>query len=289
MRLQAVVGRKMLPATLSLFASIALAQTNPTIVTETDPSITYTGTWYQNYESPNYGGESYLTNAKEATAVLTFTGTGVTWVGVEDPYSGIAEVYLDGTPSMVDCYSGPTLYQQPLFTAQGLAPGVHTLSIQVLHQRDGETQGSWIWINYFKIYNGTGVTGGVSASAGRTAPDSPAVSYNGNWYQNANAAHSTGTAMLAMDTNSSATITFTGSEIQWIAYRDQWSGIANVSIDGNPVATVDTYVVTQQNQSVAFDSGALATGTHTLTIQVTGTHDGQSGGAWVWIDSFVVN
>src|SRR5580698_7389372 len=112
MKLQPVAVGKMLPAALTLFASMALAQTSPTIIMETDPSITYTGTWYQNYETPNYGGESYLTNDKGATAVVTFNGTGITWVGVEDPYSGIAEVYLDGTPSMVDCYSGPTLYQQ---------------------------------------------------------------------------------------------------------------------------------------------------------------------------------
>jgi hypothetical protein len=288
MRLQAVAGGATLSAALTLFASVALAQTNPTIITETDPSITYSGEWYQNYESPNYGGESYLTNAKGATAVLTFNGTGVTWVGVEDPYSGVAEVYLDGTPTMVDCYSGPTMYQQPLFTAQGLTPGVHTLSIQVLHQRDGDTQGSWIWVNYFKVYNGGGVTGGVSATGGRTAPESPSIVYNGNWYQNANSAHSSGTALLAMDTNSSATITFTGSDIQWIAYEDPWSGIANVSIDGNPVGAVDTYAANQSNQAVAFDSGALTTGTHTLTIQVTGTKDAQSGGAWVWLDSFLV-
>ena len=205
MKLQTYVGGSMLPATLFLCASMALAQNNPTIVLETDPSITYTGTWYQNYETPNYGGETYLTNDKGATAVITFNGTGITWVGVEDPYSGIAEVYLDGNPSMVDTYSGPTLYQHPLFTAQGLTPGLHTLSIQVLHQRDGETQGSWIWLNYFEIYNGTSVAGGVSANSGRTEPNAPSVVYNGNWYQNTNSVHSGGTAVLAMDTNSSAT------------------------------------------------------------------------------------
>ena len=87
---------------LALFATIARAQSSPTIITETDPSITYTGNWYQNYETPNYGGEAYLTNAKDATAVVTFNGTGITWYGVEDPYSGLAQVYLDGTPSVVD-------------------------------------------------------------------------------------------------------------------------------------------------------------------------------------------
>jgi hypothetical protein len=274
---------------LALFASTAHAQDSPTIITETDPSITYTGDWYQNYETPNYGGESYLTNAKNATAVVTFNGTGITWYGVEDPYSGLAQVYLDGTPSVVDSYAEQTLYQQPIFTAQGLTPGLHTLSIQVMHQRDGETSGSWVWINYFKIYNGTSVAGGTSVGTGRAEPSSPAVVYNGNWYQNTNAIHSGGTAVLAMDVNSTATITFDGSGIQWVAFRDPWSGIAKVYIDGSLVQTVDTYSATQQNQSVIFDSGALTTGTHTMSVQVTGTKNAQSGGAWVWLDSFVVN
>ena len=274
---------------LALFASTAHAQDSPTIITETDPSITYTGDWYQNYETPNYGGESYLTNAKNAAAVVTFNGTGITWYGVEDPYSGLAQVYLDGTPSVVDSYAEQTLYQQPIFTAQGLTPGLHTLSIQVMHQRDGETSGSWVWINYFKIYNGTSVAGGTSVGTGRAEPSSPAVVYNGNWYQNTNAIHSGGTAVLAMDVNSTATITFDGSGIQWVAFRDPWSGIAKVYIDGSLVQTVDTYSATQQNQSVIFDSGALTTGTHTVSVQVTGTKNAQSGGAWVWLDSFVVN
>jgi hypothetical protein len=258
-------GGRMLPATLTLFASMALAQSNTTIVLETDPSIAYTGTWYQNYETPNYGGESFLTNDKGATAVIAFNGTCITWVGVEDPYSGIAQVYLNGSLSTVDTYSGPTLYQKPLFTA--LTPGLHTLSIQILHQRDGETQGSRIWLNYFEIYNGTSVAGGASATAGRTEPSAPSVVYNGNWYQNTNSVHSGGTAVLAMDTNSSVTFTFSGSDVQWIAYRDRWSGIATVYIDGNLAATVDTYSASEEDQSVAFDSGALTTGTHTIAIQ----------------------
>jgi hypothetical protein len=273
---------------LALAVSAIHAQTGPTIVLETDPSITYTGEWYQNFESPNYDGECYLTNAKGATAVLTFTGTGVTWYGVKDPYSGIAQIYLDGAPSTVDTYSGPTLYQQPIFRAQGLTPGTHTLSIQVLHQRDGDTQGSWIWINYFAISNGTSVAGSTSANAGRTEPSSPDILYSGNWYTNTGSTHSGGSALLAMDVNSSTTFTFTGSDVQWIAYEDPWSGIATVAIDGKTVSTVDTYSANEQDQAVAFDSGTLTAGTHTITITVTGTRDAQSGGSWVWLDSFVV-
>ena len=287
MRLQAFGGK--VPPLLMLLAAAAVAQSGPTIIPESDPSITYSGTWYTNSETPNYGGLAYLTNSKGATAVITFNGTGITWFGVQDPYSGLAQVYLDGTPSVVDGYAPNTLYQQPLFTAQGLAPGTHTLSIQVMHQRDGETSGSWVWINYFAISNGNSVAGGTSAGTGRIEQDSPAITYKGNWYVNKNAAHSGGAAVLAMDVNSSATVSFTGSKIRWIAYRDQWSGIANIYLDGAKLGNVDTYSASEADQSVAFDSGTLTSGAHTLTIEVTGTHGSQSAGAWVWIDAFDIS
>jgi trimeric autotransporter adhesin len=255
----------------------------------TDPSIVYTGVWYTNSESPNIGGSSALTNDKGATATLSFTGTGITWIGVLDQYSGIAQLYLDGTPNTVDTYGANTLYQQPLFSVHGLAAGTHTLSIQVLHQRDGETDGSWIWINAFNIENGSGIPGGVSATAGRIEQNNPAVAYTGNWYLNSNPIMSAGTAVLAMDPGSSATVSFTGTGINWIGYRDAWSGIANVYVDGTLAATVDTYSAANLAQTVTYSIGGLSPGTHTLRIAVTGTHSAGSGGAWVWVDAFAIS
>jgi hypothetical protein len=259
-----------------------------TQILQTDPSIAYTGVWYPNNEAPNIGGSATLTNDKGAQAILTFTGTGVTWIGVLDPYSGIAEVYLDGTPNTVDTYGPTTLYQQPLFAAHGLAPGTHTLSIQVLHQRDGNTSGSWIWINAFNIDNGSPVTGSTGATGGLVQQSDPSVTYSGNWYLNSNPVMSGGTALLATDPGSSATLTFTGSGVQWIGYRDQWSGIANVSVDGALVATPDTYANPQQAQTVSYAVSGLVPGLHSLTIAVTGTHDPASAGSWVWVDAFNV-
>jgi hypothetical protein len=260
-----------------------------TQILENDPSIVYTGDWYTNHESPNIGGQAYLTNAKGATATVSFTGTGITWIGVLDAYSGLAQVYLDGTPNTVDTYGGTTQYQQPLFSVHGLAPGTHTLSIQVLHQRDGETSGSWIWINAFNIENGSGIVGGVSAPSGRIEQNSPAITYSGNWYLNTNPIMSGGTAALATDVNSSATVTFTGTGISWIGYQDPWSGIANVYIDGKLQASpVDTFIASEKAQSSVFSISGLSPGSHTLMIAVTGAHDAASAGSWIWVDAFDV-
>jgi alpha-amylase len=264
------------------------AYADATRILENDPSITYTGMWYTNQESPNIGGQSYLTNAKGAEAMLSFTGTGITWIGVLDPYSGMANVYLDGTLYVVDTYGSSTQYQQPLFAVHGLAPGPHTLSINVLHQRDDQTSGSWIWINAFDIDNGSGLPGGVSAASGRIEQNDPSVSYTGKWFLITNPALSGGTAVQGVDQGSRATISFNGSGVKWIGYRDQWSGIANVYLDGTLAGQIDLYSAAEQPQAVAYDSGDLTSGAHSLTIEVTGTRDAMSAGSWVWVDSFDV-
>src|SRR5947207_583144 len=90
-----------------------LAQAGTTRLEENDPSINYTGIWYTNGASPNSGGAAFLTNAKGARAALAFTGTGITWLGVADQYSGIAQVYLDGVLNTIDTYAPTTKYAQP--------------------------------------------------------------------------------------------------------------------------------------------------------------------------------
>jgi uncharacterized protein (TIGR03437 family) len=137
--------------------------------------------------------------------------------------------------------------------------------------------------------SGTTGTGGNSATAARTEQDSSAVRYSGSWFNNSSATFSGGSATQAMDAGSSATFTFTGTAIRWIGYRDEWSGIANVYLDGQLQATVDTYASPFQPQTAVWSVSGLAAASHTLTITVAGSHDGSYAGSWVWIDAFDVD
>lgn len=259
-----------------------------THIEENDPSVIYTGNWYTNFASPNSGGHSVLTNALDARAAIAFTGTGISWIGVADPWSGFARVYLDGVLNTIDTYGSATTYQKVLFTARGLASGPHTLSIEIMHTRDVNGSGSWVWIDGFDIENGSGVSGGITAPTGRTEQNGAAVNYTGTWFLNTNPVQSGGTAVLAMDSGSGATVSFTGTGIKWVAYRDAWSGIANIYVDGMLTATVDTYFPTNQAQTDGYTVNGLKAGTHTLTIMVTGTHSANSSGSWIWVDAFDV-
>ena len=117
---------------------------------------------------------------------------------------------------------------------------------------------------------------------------SSAVQYSGTWYPNSGSFNIGGSAVLAMDAGSTAQFTFTGTGVKWIGFSDPWSGIAQVYLDGTLVNTVDTYSATQEAQATQYSVGGLSNATHTLKIVVTGSHDAQSAGDWVWVNAFDV-
>ena len=123
----------------------------------------------------------------------------------------------------------------------------------------------------------------------RYEQNNPAVQLTGNWYPNSGAFNSGGSAILAMDQGSQASFTFTGTGVQWIGFRDAWSGIAQVYVDGALQGTIDTYSAGQQAQAVVYSMSGLSNASHNLTIVVAGTHNANSGGAWVWVDAFDVS
>ena len=127
----------------------------------------------------------------------------------------------------------------------------------------------------------------LTASAGRVEENNPSLVYLGRWYPNLNPAHSGGHAILAMDAGSRVTINFNGTGISWLAYRDEWSGIARVYVDGEEKSTIDNYLSPAQ-QRVVYSIGGLQSGSHSLSIEVTGTHNQSSKGSWVWLDAFDV-
>src|SRR5690242_10227281 len=129
-----------------------------TRIEQDNPNITYSGNWYSNESPLHSGGGAALTNTKGARLTLSFTGTGITWVGVEDAYSGLATVYVDGHMQIVDSYANPAAYQHGNYSIRGLSPGTHTFTLEVTHERAGQTEGSWVWIDAFDIENGSPVS-----------------------------------------------------------------------------------------------------------------------------------
>lgn len=271
----------------ALAASSSQAAFAQTRIEQNDPAIVYSGNWYTNDAAANTGGEAVLTNTKGARASITFNGTGIAWIGVADAYAGLATVYLDGTMQVINTYNPISQYQRVLFQASGLAPGLHTFSIEVTHERGPGTDGSWVWIDAFDI-TGTPVAGGTSAGTGRIEQNNAAMTYLGHWYANNNLMLSGGSAALAVDAGSRVSLSFTGSGVSWITYEDQWSGVARVYIDGELKTMVDEYASPARIGVAAYTISGLSPGTHTITIEATGSRNASSQGAWVWVDAFDV-
>jgi hypothetical protein len=49
---------------------------------------------------------------------------------------------------------------------------------------------------------------------------------------------------------------------------------------------VDTYSASNQAQAVNYSIAGLASGTHTITIEASGTKNASSQCTWVWVDAF---
>src|SRR5688572_4103923 len=132
-------------------------------------------------------------------------------------------------------------------------------------------------------------TSPAPAPAPPTAPASTVVRYEqtatsvhfvGTWFPNGGSFNSGGSAQLAMNLGSEVIFTFSGTAVDWIGYRDAWSGSGDVYLDGALVRTVNTYSASDEAQAVLFRATGLSAGSHSLRIATKGS--------WIWVDAFDV-
>jgi hypothetical protein len=119
---------------------------------DTDPAIAYGSGWIQDNRDKAYSeGATAESNTVGAQATITFTGTGISWIGAMGPQCGIARVFLDGAAvEDFDTYAPTEGPQHTDFSTSGLAAGTHTLTIQVIGQNPLSTN-AWILIDAFDI------------------------------------------------------------------------------------------------------------------------------------------
>jgi hypothetical protein len=275
-------------------AAACLAQTTAiTRVEETNPNLVFAGAWVPDTVGAPSGGSALMSDQASARVTVSFTGTGITWIGDTGVNRGVARVSLDGTVNVVDTYSPTWHDQQTLFVAKGLAAGPHSFSIEVAQMQNTSAQGSLVSVDAFDIANGTVTSGGVVANPGYIEQNNPAITYTGSWYVNNSIYAGGGSAVLAMDSGSSATVKFNGTGITWIGFMDLWSGYAQVYLDGTLKTTLDLWGMPYGDgcscetwQRPISSTTGLPNGPHTLTIKVLGQKSDKSGGNWIWIDAF---
>lgn len=148
------------PALVALLSSSVSAQvpvpgvvpSAPTRVEESDLSVVYTGVWLPQRRSDLSGGSIVESAEPISTASLNFQGTGIRWISFKAVWGGIAEVYIDGElKGTVDTYAPTEQPQAVVYTATGLAAGVHTITIRVTGTWNPDGCCSWVVVDAFDV------------------------------------------------------------------------------------------------------------------------------------------
>lgn len=118
----------------------------------------------------------------------------------------------------------------------------------------------------------------------RLAETTPALGMSAGWSLRTAAEYVGGRAFRSGRAGATATLSFTGRQVAWIAPRGPTRGTARVSIDGVAVSTVDLHRASLEPRRIVFRRSWSTPGAHVLGIRVSGT----SGHPYVDLDGFVV-
>lgn len=108
-----------------------------------------------------------------------------------------------------------------------------------------------------------------------------------SWRGTAQTAAQGGSYRASNSSTASSTLTFSGTSIDWITALGDSYGEASVKIDGASVGTFNLYSSSQVWQET-FPFGPLASGAHTIKIQVIGKKKSSSSGTKVLVDGFTI-
>lgn len=136
-------------------------------------------------------------------------------------------------------------------------------------------------------YYGSAGTPGGGSTAGKLKHVSEAsrtIDYGGRWRSAGHRGYVGGHVKYSVQAGATATVTFTGTRIQWYGPVGPTRGQARVSIDGAVVRVVNLQRAGFTAHALVFSKAWTTAGKHTLTIEVIGT----KGHPLVAIDEFVV-
>jgi Hypothetical glycosyl hydrolase family 15 len=148
------------------YDKIDLGKAVKTRIEQTSSSIHNTAGWITDGGSRAWsGGSAEYSMVPGARAEFTFTGTSISWIGARGPQTGIARVWLDGAlVAEVDTYRPSEEIQANVYSVAGLAPGSHTLTIEVTGRKNAAATFGYIVLDAFDVNTNYNVTTAETAN-----------------------------------------------------------------------------------------------------------------------------
>ena len=215
-----------------------------------------------------------------STALLHFTGNQVALRAVKDVDQGKMDVSVDGSlVTTIDNYASTRNASGIVWTSPVLDPGPHVVVVTNTGTKNASSSGFNIALDRADVSTATRIdsdatTGTHFTYVGANWGNTPGVP---DMYL--------GTARWNSASGQTATLSFTGTKIALHAVKDTDQGIMTISVDGGSPTSVDDYAATRLASGVVWTSNTLTSGSHSITITVTGTHSGSSSGSTIALDS----
>lgn len=240
----------------------------------TNPAVTYNGTWNSNSGWPKaYNSTVSWSNTNNNQINLSFNGSSITRVYTMASNRGATEIYIDGAlQSTSSDYSQTAIWQTR--RTWSVPSGSHTIAVKLIG-------GGYIDADAFIVdvpIVGTGLYYNTDSQ----------FNYIGTWSHSSpwNSAHNQ-TLSWSNDTESGVSFTFSGDVVTLYFTKTNNRGIAAITIDGVHKGYFDLFSSsTTWKDSIIFTG--LSAGTHTINIAITGTKNASSSGLYVDVDALRV-
>ena len=175
----------------------------------------------------------------------------------------------------IDTYAPVTDHQILGFDSGVIAPGDHTVKLQVSGSRNSESTGNNCYFDHL-LY--------MPALSNEVDGNDSAWNYTGTWEEERSRRGYDQTVMVSNTSGDTASYTFTGDRVQLFTQRSPCAGKFDIAIDDKVVATYDGYSPSGQYQALAFASERLIPGEHTITITVRSDSHPNAFDSWVYVD-----
>jgi len=247
---------------------------NASGVPDNSPTIAYNG-WFGVADGAANGGFYRMSNVLNDSATWKSPATtSITWVTRKGPDQGKASVTIDGVnKGTVDLYAAVAAASNQVYS--GLTNKVHTVVIKVLHTKAAASSGFNVRLDAFIV------------GATTTQESNVAIQYD-TWKSTTDSHATDSTYRSATANTATATVTFTGTSIDWKTTKGAAYGKASVKIDGVNKGTFDMYQSATAWQSLISFTG-LSAGPHTMVIQVLGQKNASATSTKIVVDGFIVH